>query len=286
MGTYFDYATRGRNDWWRYLLSPVVACLLASVILIVLGVALMLMHLLPAGILMQLQQPKFVMPFFLGVAANFAALTVSFVLAVMLIHRKRPRDLTGHWRWDLFAWGLGVWTMVQFFLFLIDLVIAPKGFVLSANRGSASLAGVALIAILVQTFGEEIIFRGYLTQGLLLALKRPLPAATASGLLFGSVHLANGMPQALNATIFGIVCALIAIRTGGIALTWGLHIANNYFGAVIVVSGSDVFKGSPGIVIQSTSGLIWWDLLVGVVALVIVLWPIFRRPYFSATPAP
>ncbi len=139
--------------------------------------------------------------------------------------------------------------------------------------------------ILVQTFGEEFIFRGYLTQGFLLALKKPLPAAIASGLLFGSVHIPNGIPQALNATVFGIVCALIAIRTGGIALTFGLHLANNYFGAVVVVSGADVFKGSPGIITQTTPQLIWWDLCIAVAALAGALWLIFRRPYFTSAPA-
>jgi membrane protease YdiL (CAAX protease family) len=285
MGTYFDFASRGSNAWWRYPLCLVAAVLLAGAILLVLGVALTLMRLLPPDIATQIQQPKNVIPFFLGIAATFAALTAGLALAAMLIHRKRPRDLIGRWRWDFFAWGLGSWIIVQGALTLIDVLIAPHGFAVSANRGSASFAAIALVAILVQTFGEEYIFRGYLTQGFLLALKKPLPAAIASGLLFGSIHIPNGIPQALNATVFGIVCALIAIRTGGIALTFGLHLANNYFGAVMVVSGADVFKGSPGIITQTTPQLIWWDLCTAVAALVGALWLIFRRPYFASAQA-
>jgi membrane protease YdiL (CAAX protease family) len=285
MDVYLNFASRGRNSWWRYPLCLVAAVLLAGVILLVLGVALTLMRLLPPDIARQIQQPKNVIPFFLGIAATFAALTAGLALAAMLIHRKRPRDLVGRWRWDFFAWGLGGWIIVQGALTLIDVLIAPHGFAVSANRGSASFAAIALVAILVQTFGEEYIFRGYLTQGFLLALRRPLPAAIASGLLFGSVHIPNGIPQALNATVFGIVCALIAIRTGGIALTFGLHLANNYFGAVVVVSGADVFKGSPGIITQTTPQLIWWDLCIAVAALMGALWLIFKRPYFTSAPA-
>jgi len=136
----------------------------------------------------------------------------------------------------------------------------------------------------VQTFSEELIFRGYLTQGLYLALKKPLPAAIASGLLFGAVHISNGVSQSINAAVFGIVCAMIAIRTGGIALTWGLHLANNYFGAVVVVSGNDVFRGTPGIFTQNTPQLTWWDLALAVLALAGMLWLIFRQPYFAAKP--
>ena len=138
------------------------------------------------------------------------------------------------------------------------------------------LAAWALGGLLVQTFTEEFVFRGYLTQAILLALKKPLPAACISGLLFGAIHIPNGWPQALNAVCFGIVCALIAIRTGGIALTWGIHLANNYFGAVVVVSANDVFKGSPGLVIQNTPGLQWWDLGVSVLALAALPWLLSR----------
>ena len=174
---------------------------------------------------------------------------------------------------------------MQASLALVDYVIAPAGFSLSLNAGTGLLAATALTGILVQTFTEEFLFRGYVTQGLILVFKKPLPAAAVSGLLFGSLHIPNGIPQALNATVFGIVCALIAIRSGGLALTFGIHLANNYFGAAILVSGSDVFKGSPGLISQTTPQLLWWDFSLGVLALVAMYWLVFRQRYFSAAAA-
>jgi membrane protease YdiL (CAAX protease family) len=285
MEVYLAFATRGKNAWWRYLLCPVLACLLAGMMILSVGVVLMLAHILPPDLAAQMQHPQSVAPFFLGIAANFGALTVSLMLVMAAVHRKHPSDVIGQWRWSYFAWGAGCWLLVQLVLSLIDLLIAPHGFSLSAGQGTFPLAAVALFGILVQAFSEEFIFRGYVTQGLLLAIKRPLPATVVSGLLFGSVHIVNGIPQALNAVVFGIVCALIALRTGGIALTFGLHLANNYFGAVVVVSGADVFKGSPGLVTQSTPSLVWWDLALGIVVLLAALWLIFKRPYFSAVSA-
>jgi membrane protease YdiL (CAAX protease family) len=285
MDVYLAYASRGQNAWWRYLLCLVLACLLSALMLMAIVVVLMLAHLLPPDLATQVQHPEKVTPFFAGIAATFGFLTIGLMLAMAVVHRKRPADVIGQWRWELFAWGFGVWVIVQTVLSLIDFLIAPRGFVLSAGPGTLSLAAVAFAAIAIQTFAEEFIFRGYMTQGLLLLLKKPLPTAIVSGLLFGSLHIANGIPQALNATVFGIVCALIAIRAGGIALTFGLHLANNYFGAVVVVSGSDVFKGSPGFVTQTTPQLLWWDLFLAVMVLVTVPWMIFRRRYFSAVPA-
>jgi membrane protease YdiL (CAAX protease family) len=147
------------------------------------------------------------------------------------------------------------------------------------------LVFAAFIGIGIQTFSEELIFRGYATQGILLVFKKPLMAAIVSGLFFGAVHIPNGIPQALNATIFGIVCAMLTIRTGSIALTTGLHLANNYFGAALLVSGSDVFQGSPGLFTQNTPHLMWWDLCLSILGLIGVTWLFFRRPFFAGPPS-
>lgn len=281
MNMYLSFAGRGKNDWWRYLLSPLLACLFAGVGMVIPVTVLMLMHQLPPDIAQQMQQPKNIVPFYLGIGVSFGSLAAGLAAAAAMLHGKRPADLIGRWSWPFFVKGFCVWIGVQSVLALIDFLIAPDGFALSVNRGTVILAATAFAGILIQIFAEEFIFRGYVTQGLLLAFKRPLPAAIASGLLFGSVHIPNGVPQAINAVIFGIVCAFIAIRTGGIALTCGLHFANNYFGAVVVVSGGDVFRGSPGLVSQTTPQLVWWDLLLAIAALGGMLWWVVRNSYFA-----
>jgi hypothetical protein len=65
---------------------------------------------------------------------------------------------------------------------------------------------------------------------------------------------------------------LITIRTSGVAFSYGLHLANNLFGAVVVVSAGDVFAGSPGLLRQNTPGLIWLDVLATVLALAALVW--------------
>ena len=164
-----------------------------------------------------------------------------------------------------------MWSIVQSGITLIDFGIAPGGFRVTLGHGTLLLAVTALIALAVQTFAEEFVFRGWLTQGLLLLLKRPLAAALSSGVLFGALHLWNGAPQATEAFIFGTLYALIAIRTGGIALPFGLHLANNYFDAVVAVSAGDVFRGCPGILLQNTPQLLWSDIALSAAALAFVL---------------
>jgi membrane protease YdiL (CAAX protease family) len=270
------FASRGRNAWWRYLISCAAAFLLAMLVLAAAALVLTAMHLLPPGIAAELTQPKHATVFFLGVGAVFGALAAGLMASAALFQRKRPGDIIGRWRWSIFFWGFGIWAALQCALALIDFLIAPSGFSVTASRAIGPLVISALVGISIQTFAEEFIFRGYLTQGILLITKRTLPAAIISGLLFGSVHIPNGIPQALNAVAFGIVCALIAIRIGGICLTFGLHLANNLFGAVVLVSTSDVFKSSPGLFTQDAPQLLWWDVGLAIVAMLGFLWLVLR----------
>jgi membrane protease YdiL (CAAX protease family) len=177
----------------------------------------------------------------------------------------------------MFAWGAGLWAAVQILSTLIDFVIAPRGFSFTATSSTTILAISAFAGLSVQTFAEEFIFRGYLTQGILLATRRPLVTAVLSGLVFGALHIPNGIPQAVGALAFGVAMSLIAIRTGGIAATYGLHLVNNLFGAVVVVSAGDVFRGTPGLITQNTPHLTWWDLGVLIVALTATVWLALTR---------
>jgi membrane protease YdiL (CAAX protease family) len=270
MMTYLQYAARGKNAGWRYG----VGFCLALVLAVILGVAVMLplqmLHAMPPDLAEQMRHATRPTVFYAATGTVFAVLLAGFAAAIAIVHRKRFRDILGFWRWRSFAMGLGIWLGVLILTSLIDLAIAPAGFSFTATGQTPILAISATIALAIQTFAEEFVFRGYLTQGLLLATRRPIVAAVLSGLVFGSVHIPNGAPQAANAVIFGILLALIAIRTGGLAFGLGLHMVNNIFGAVMVVSGNDVFRGSPGLFTQQTPHLQWWDTAMGAMALLLV----------------
>ncbi len=276
MDVYLDYARRGLTAWWRYPLTIVLALVIWIALDIAIVFGLMVSHLMPGNVAAELTKPSHPVLFFGGNGLAFATVILGFAVAMRLLQRKRMADVIGAWRWSRFGLGLGVWTACLVATTLADFLLRPGGFRWSANGGTGALALAALIGLGVQTFAEEFVFRGYLTQGLLLATKRPLVASILSGLLFGALHIPNGIPQALNAVLFGIVAALIAIRTGGIAFTYGMHLINNLAGAVIVVSASDVFNGSPGLITQSTPGLMWWDLIAGVAVLAAPLWFVLR----------
>jgi len=275
--TYLEYAARGKTEWWRYLVATPLALALSFALGLAITLPLTLANLLPKDFAAQIAHPESPEKFFALNGALFAVVLAGFYGAIALLHKKRFGDIVGAWRWRSFGIGFCAWGGGLVLLMLLDFAISPSGFSVSATERTAGLAAFALAALGLQTFAEEFVFRGYLTQGLLLALRRPAIAALVSGLIFGSIHIPNGWPQAANAVVFGAVTALIAIRTGGVAFTFGMHLINNLFGAVVVVSSGDVFKGAPGLFTQDTPHLQWWDAFATCAALVVLGVVVLRR---------
>jgi membrane protease YdiL (CAAX protease family) len=286
MSVFLDYAARGRTDWWRY---PLALLGLALGILVFAGgcAILILTRIAPPTLGADLARPTHPVTFFaVFVGPYFGSILLGFFLALWLAQDKRPGDVIGRWSWRLALLGAGVWFAVQTTGAFVDFLIAPHSFKPSWGAGTGALALSAFLGLAVQTFTEEFVFRGYLTQGLLLATRRPWVASAISGVIFGALHIANGIPQAVNAVFFGVATSMVAIRTGGIAFTFGLHFVNNLFGAVFVVSSGDVFRGSPGLFTQTTPQLMGWDVGVAAVALLGVLWFTRRmRPPEDLAPA-
>lgn len=275
--TFLDYAARGKTSWWRYPVGFVVAVLIAILVGVALLVPAQLMGLAPSDVTEGLLDSSRPAPFFLLNGLIFGFVLVGFIVAARWLHGKRFGDVIGRWSWRGFGVGFGVWTLVVMAAAAIDFAITPSGFSLAATPQWPVIALAALAGLAVQTFAEEFVFRGYLTQGLLLALKRPEVTALVSGLLFGAMHIPNGVPHAVSASITGTAFAFIAMKTGGLAFTSGMHLANNLFAAVFVVSRGDAFRDSPGLVSQDTPHLMWWDTGVGAVGLVAVAFLVVRH---------
>jgi len=282
---FLDYARRGKNAAWRYVAGLVGGVVLGTLIAVLLVFILQMAHVLSPQFAQNVQDASQPTRFYPANGVMFGLLLLSFVLMARWLHGKAFGDLIGAWNWRGFGQGLVVWTAVLVAGTAVDFLIAPKGFRLTANAQTLQLAAVALGALAVQTFTEEFVFRGYLTQGLLLATKRTVPTVLISGVLFGALHIPNGIPQAVSATLFGFALALLAIRTGGLAFGYGLHLANNFFGAVVLVSSDDAFRGSPGLLTQSTPQLMWWDVAAGAVGLALVVGWMLRSPRPTAVDA-
>jgi membrane protease YdiL (CAAX protease family) len=274
---YLEFARRGRNEWWRYIATPAAGFTVWLALLVGLTLTATVTHLLPPDFSETAKDASHPAVFYSFTGVIFAAFAVAIALAAYFIQGKRPADIIGAWRLRDTATGAGVWLVLCVAGALIDYLVQPGAFHLTFGPATGVLALFAIPSLGAQTFCEEFLFRGYVTQGLLLATKRPLVTAAISGAIFASLHIPNGWPQAAGALLFGIVAAMIAMRTGGLAFTWGMHAANNLFGAILVVSTDDVLHGSPGVFTVSAPDLAWFDAAVSAVAFALIWVVVIRR---------
>jgi len=260
------------------LLAPVLSIVLGAVGIVVGMIATG--HSSPAAIkamTMAMQDPKNSGSFFALIAVTFGALLLSLWAMARLIQGKRFGDIVGRWRWSLVGKGFALWFGVVTLSVLLDFALRPKGFSVAPAIRAPLFILWAAPALALQTFTEEFIFRGWITQGLVRAFKRPWVASLISGLIFGAAHVPNGRVQAASATVLGVVFVYMAIKTGGLALGWGVHLVNNLFAGIVVVSSSDVFNGAPGLFYQNTPGLEGVDLMFNVAAPLIAAWFLLRK---------
>ncbi|KPF69578.1 hypothetical protein IP88_11580 [alpha proteobacterium AAP81b] len=165
-----------------------------------------------------------------------------------------------------------------------------------ANEAAWLLLGI--LAILVQAGGEEIAFRGWL-QPLLARAAGPLPALLLPTLAFMAMHLVGGAraPLALvNLFLGGLWFALLAWRSGGIALPAAAHIAWNTTEQLLLGLDPNPGVGAYGALADfDLIGSAWWggsdqglNASLGTTAVLLALivpLAVGRAPLAAHTPA-
>jgi len=289
--SFLDAARLGRNDWWRYLLGFV---LIAIATLVIGGVPLTIAVLYvgsdhnPAtdvnlatgaliGVAPALSLAITLFPFVMALAA--------ILLVARLVHGRPASSLVAPARpirWGRLAQGFAAWFVVAAVVTGVEAVLFPGRYTLTLDL--AQLLPFAVVAVLLfplQSSAEELFFRGYMLQGLALRLRRPLPLAILTGLVFAALHIEN--PEVGSEFwlvmgfyfVFGVGLALFSLRDNGLELALGIHAANNLFTAVVAnFKGSAVASPS----IFTASGFTPWYSLVSALIGLIVLYLVFFRP--------
>lgn len=152
---------------------------------------------------------------------------------------------------------------------------------------------LAILAVLVtplQCAGEELAFRGWLTQNVSAYFGRPgvgfVVAAVVSSGLFALAHGSLHVWVLLDLGIFALTASYLTWRTGGVEVGIALHCANNMLGlAVAAVIGGY----NDGFVESDTTGTplqVFVTLILMTVAVLTIQWQRRRaQPQVTSTPA-
>jgi membrane protease YdiL (CAAX protease family) len=117
-------------------------------------------------------------------------------------------------------------------------------------------AAVILLLVPLQATAEEVVFRGWLLQGIAAwtprdrtglaargsvraLLRTPWIAIVVSAALFTSVHGYTGWAL-LNIFCFGALAGWLAVRTGGLEASIALHIFTNVLGLLVLAASGQI----------------------------------------------
>ena len=131
--------------------------------------------------------------------------------------------------WTRFVKGFLLWGGL---LLLCQTIIIPEAwgsFVQNFDPTNFALAFViGGLGLLVQTFVEELVFRGFLLQTLGRKMNPALWANIIISSLFAFAHLGYGIDSFITSCTFSVVLVLVTLHDKGIERASGLHFANNF----------------------------------------------------------
>ncbi len=283
---FLERALKGPNEWWKYLLLPIIAFLIANTIgAIPLGIAAIFGvvnggamnpdnpgDLSGLGLDPNLSLFLLMFPFLVGL--------IGFILVLKPFHKRNVKEVingTQSIRWNRFFYSAAVWAFISGLMLFADYLMNSEYYELNLNWSLfLPLVIISLLIIPFQTTFEELIFRGYLAQGVARWTRNRWLVAILPAIAFGLLHVMNPevkeygfwitMPQYI---IFGLVFGLMSVLDDGIETAMGAHAANNIFISIFVTAKASVLQ-TPALFVNNHVDPVK-DLIVMTLAAVLII---------------
>lgn len=219
-------------------------------------------------------------PFAIGLGAVF--------FWVKYVHNQKIRSLTTSrkrvdWKRVFFAFSL--WGVITTLFVFIDYNVAPEDYVLNFQlEPFLYLVLIGVLLIPLQTSFEEYFFRGYLMQGIGIAVKNRWLPLIVTSLVFGLLHIANPEVEKLGYGILayyigtGFFLGIITLMDEGLELALGFHAANNLITALLVTANWTAFQ-TDSILIDVSIPALGADVYLPVFVIFPILIVIFSKKY-------
>lgn len=225
------------------------------------------------------------------VLATFIGMGLGPLAAARLLHRRPLASLFGAkvTLWRHFAVAAGICALLYAAAALVPTGVAPER---NLSGGIwVTFLPLALVAVLVQTGAEEVLFRGYIQTQLAARFTSPVIWMLVPSLIFAALHY---QPDIFGADAWMMVCAVFVFAmlaadltayTGTIGAAWGFHFANNC-GAILIVgvegplSGLALYTLPEDVIATGDLG----RMLAMDVVVMLVVWAVIRRVVGRAAP--
>jgi membrane protease YdiL (CAAX protease family) len=186
----------------------------------------------------------------LALLYSFVIMIIATVAVTAQLHKRSPLTLLGPIPQLVRQFGATLAVLIA--LGIVITVLPPWGYANPVVAGVPPLLWllllpVSLLAVLVQTSAEEILFRGYIQQQLAARFASPLIWMVAPAIIFGLLHYrpdagANGGLIMLWAAGFALVAADLTARAGTLGPAIALHFMSNT-SALLFLSAEGTLSG-------------------------------------------
>ncbi len=210
--------------------------------------------------------------------SSYGSLAVAAFLVTRFLHGRSPLTLFGDWNrvipdFLLATRGLAIFYVV---FYLIPFWSWDGIDIQRSLTSWLMLLPLSVIAIFIQTTSEEVVYRGYLQQGLSARFENPIVWMLGPSILFGLVHYDPSFPPAtaidymIWTGLFGLAAADLTARTGSLGAAMALHFVTNFI-VTAVFAQHDVFAGFALILLPYSPGELEWSLWSSIIN-VVTLW--------------
>lgn len=294
----------GLNEWWMYVLGIVAAMFGYFLAQLFMVFPLMAAATNNGLTMLDIQENPNILfdPEKIGMNKNillallFSMFVFTFLGLLIVIRRVHKKTLTSvitaydKIRFSRFFFAFAVWgafliisVLLAYFLNKDDVKIQfdPVNF--------AFLVLVCVVLMPIQTTTEELIFSGYLVQGLSQVFKNGIIPLAITSILFGLVHMTNPEAKAFGwvtmlpyYAIFGFFLGAITLLDEGLELAMGIHCANNLISSLLITSPNGVLKTDAIFVSASEnpgSEFITWFVMA--LLTFIIFWQKYRWKNFN-----
>ncbi|MEW2915853.1 type II CAAX endopeptidase family protein [Ruegeria sp. ANG10] len=182
---------------------------------------------------------------------SFGFLTLGVAIAARQMQHRSLAAILGPRRLLLQQFWMVLRGLVILGLIMAALPPYGMGETLTQNLALSTwllLLPVSVIAVLIQTSAEEVLFRGYIQQCLAARFRSPVIWMGVPSVLFAAGHYApgvtgeNALLVAIWACIFGLLAADLTARSGTLGPAIALHFLNNAV-ALLFISLPETLSG-------------------------------------------
>lgn len=291
---FIQQAFKGNKEWYWYLITIAVVFVFWQIIGVI---PLAIVAFLKTGNLADFQNASLDGFASIGIDSNFYLFLMLFTLvmglvglliSIKLIHKRAiktvftSRNLID---WKRVFYSFGLWFSISVILMLIVYSFTPEDLIWNFKLVPfLILVIISFLLIPLQTSFEELLFRGYLMQGLgVLVKNRWLPLLLTS-VVFGLLHGANPEVAKLGYGLMiyyigtGLFFGIITLMDEGTELALGLHASNNIVAAIFITTDWTVFK-TEALFIDTSEPSIGWETFVPVFIVYPLMLFIFYKKY-------